>query len=95
MTRTKQEQPTWTTRDGRALKIADMETSHIKNTVEFIGRKIEALESRLDALDTFDDCFSYYETQVRHQVGWTQKKTAQMRAELARRDKSLAHKIKG
>lgn len=86
MTRPKQEQPVWTTRDGRTLKIAAMETGHIESTIAFLSRGVESLESRLYALDVFDDCFSHYETKMRRRIGWAQKKIQQMRAELTRRD---------
>lgn len=77
------------------MKIADMETSHVENTILLLLSGVEIAESRLDALDPFDDCFSHYETQVRRYIRWAEKKIEQMRAELARRDKSIVGKIKG
>ena len=35
---------TWTTKDGREIKVVDMTTQHISNTISMLRRKLETLE---------------------------------------------------
>lgn len=37
---------TWTTQDGRVLKIVDMDDSHLRNTVRFLMAKLSAMALR-------------------------------------------------
>jgi hypothetical protein len=37
----------WKTKDGRILKIKDMDTQHLKNTMNMLNRNIEKLENRI------------------------------------------------
>lgn len=47
----------WTTKDGRRLKISLMETSHIKNTINLLKRKIEKLDK--DERNYYGDYFCF------------------------------------
>ena len=38
----------WTTRDGKHLLVNEMETSHIKNTINLLKRNINKVKSDMD-----------------------------------------------
>jgi hypothetical protein len=43
--------PIWTMRDGTRIRIADMETSHIKNTIAMLKRKGFIGEEEFDSIN--------------------------------------------
>ena len=47
----------WTTRDGVRLKIKEMETSHIRNTINLLKRNLEKLDE--DEKDYYEDYFDF------------------------------------
>lgn len=47
----------WTTKNGKRISIREMETSHIKNTINLLKRNIEKLDDTLR--DYYDDYFNY------------------------------------
>lgn len=44
----------WTTREGKNVKISEMETSHIQNCMKMILRKFPAMFIAEDMVDEFD-----------------------------------------
>jgi hypothetical protein len=44
----------WITREGKKLKISEMETSHIKNCISLMEKKYPSLKEEEDIVDEFD-----------------------------------------
>lgn len=47
----------WTTKNGKRISIREMETLHIKNTINLLKRNIEKLDDT--SRDYYDDYFNY------------------------------------
>jgi hypothetical protein len=47
----------WTTKNEKRISIREMETSHIKNTINLLKRNIEKLDDT--SRDYYDDYFNY------------------------------------
>lgn len=47
----------WTIKDGKRLNIREMETSHIKNTINMLKRSIKTMDK--DFKDYYEDYFNF------------------------------------
>lgn len=67
----------WTTKDGKRLSIREMETSHIKNTINMLKRNIRTMDKEFK--DFYEDYFNF--------------KIDELEKELRIRDVYLRHKL--
>lgn len=51
------ENSTWTTKNGKEIRIKEMTTDHLKNIMKFFEKRIEEYENYLDGLGGYEGWF--------------------------------------